>query len=61
MAPFYWDNGSPDTGRETSGVINHTSGEYINNGKEIVDIMVKAVTNDDPSYTLKTIYNNAAQ
>ncbi len=61
MAPFYWDNGSPDTGRESSGLINHATGEYINNGKEIVDIMVKAITQDDENYTLQTVYDNAPE
>jgi endoglucanase len=61
MAPFFWDNGATGAGRECSGIINHGTGEYINNGKEIVDVMVEAITNDDASYTLKTVYDSAPQ
>lgn len=59
MAPFYWDNGAPGTGRECSGIINHATGEYINNGGDIAAIMVNAITNDDPAYTLESVYNKA--
>jgi endoglucanase len=59
MAPVYWDNGATGAGRECSGLINHGTGEYINNGKEIIDAMVKAVTNDDESYTLQSVYDSA--
>ncbi|NLX73357.1 MAG: glycoside hydrolase family 5 protein, partial [Bacteroidales bacterium] len=59
MAPFYWDNGAPGTGRECSGIINHSTGEFINNGGDIAAIMVNAITNDDPAYTLESVYNKA--
>jgi endoglucanase len=59
LAPFYWDNGSPDTGKECFGIINHATGNFINNGQDIVELMVKAVTNDDPTYTLQTVYDSA--
>lgn len=59
MSAIYWDNGSRDAGRECSGLIDHANGNYINNGKEILEIMVKAATNDDPDYTLSTVYNSA--
>ncbi|MBN2743498.1 MAG: cellulase family glycosylhydrolase [Marinilabiliaceae bacterium] len=61
LAPFYWDNGSTNAGRESSGLINHATGEYINNGKEMIDVMVKAMTNQDASYTLDAVYNSAPQ
>lgn len=56
---FYWDNGAPGTGRECSGIINHSTGEFINNGGDIAAIMVNAITNDDPAYTLESVYNKA--
>ncbi|PRY96364.1 endoglucanase [Marinilabilia salmonicolor] len=61
MAPFFWDNGATGAGKECSGIINHSTGEYINNGKEIVDVMVKAITTEDEDYTLRTVYDNAPQ
>jgi aryl-phospho-beta-D-glucosidase BglC (GH1 family) len=61
LAPFYWDNGSPDAGRECSGLLNHGTGDYLNNGKEIIDLMVKGATNEDAAYTLESIYNGAPQ
>lgn len=61
MAPFFWDNGATGTGKECSGIINHSTGDYINNGEEIVEVMVKAMTNEDASYTLNTVYDNAPQ
>lgn len=61
MAPFFWDNGATCSGKECSGIINHSTGEYINNGKEIVDVMVKAITTEDENYTLQTVYDNAPQ
>ncbi|MCA1744219.1 MAG: glycoside hydrolase family 5 protein [Bacteroidales bacterium] len=59
LAPFYWDNGSPDAGKECFGIINHATGNYINNGQDIVELMVNAVTNEDPAYTLETVYDSA--
>lgn len=59
LAPFFWDNGSTGAGRECSGIINHATGNFINNGQDIVELMVKAVTNEDPTYTLDTVYESA--
>ncbi|WP_300704685.1 cellulase family glycosylhydrolase [Bacteroides sp.] len=59
MAVFYWDNGSAGSGRECSGVINHATGDYVNNGKDIVNVMAKGYFTDDVSYTLATVYQNA--
>jgi len=59
MAPVYWDNGDTGAGKECSGLINHGTGDYINTGKEIIDVMVKAVTNEGKSYTLQSVNKNA--
>ncbi|MBN2164696.1 MAG: cellulase family glycosylhydrolase [Marinilabiliaceae bacterium] len=61
LAPFYWDNGSTGVGKECLGLLNHSTGIYINNGKDIIDIMANAIDNNDPSYTLNTVYNGAPQ
>ncbi len=59
MPAIYWDNGSADAGKECSGLLDHATGEYLNNGEEIIRIMVKAATSTDPDYTLSTVYNSA--
>ena len=59
LAPFYWDNGSSKTGRECSGLLNHGTGDYLNNGKEIINLMIKGITNEETTYTLESIYNEA--
>lgn len=59
MPAIYWDNGSRDAGRECSGLLDHANGNYINNGKEIIAVMVKAATSADPDYTLESVYNSA--
>lgn len=58
MAPIYWDNGATGTGNENSGIMDHGTGEFVNNGADIAALMVKAMENDDASYTLESIYNN---
>ena len=59
MAPFYWDNGAKGTGNESSGLFDHATGEYLNNAKEIVAVMTKAIFTEDENYTLSTVSNNA--
>lgn len=61
MAVFYWDNGNAGAGRECSGLMNHTTGTYVNNGKDVIDVMTKGYFSNDPSYTLESLYNNAPQ
>lgn len=57
MAPIFWDNGSANTGRESSGLFNHATGEALNNGAKIASIMVNAIENDDDDYTLQSVYD----
>ena len=56
---YIWDNGSSDTGQEQHGYINHGTGKYIGNSKEIVDLMVKGQTDDSEDYTLTSVYLSA--
>ena len=57
MSPIFWDNGSANTGRESSGLFDHGTGKPINNGAEIAAIMVNAMENNDATYTLESVYN----
>ena len=59
LPAFLWDNGNEGSGREKHGYIHHGTGNYVGSSKEPVDVMVKAMTSDDPSYTLQSVYDNA--
>lgn len=59
LIPFYWDNGSVGTGKECSGLIDRATGEPLNNGREIIEVMTKAMFTEDVDYTLESVYNNA--
>lgn len=54
-----WDNGNEGTGPEHHAYINHGNGQYIDHSKELVDVMVKAMTDDSAAYTLDYIYDHA--
>lgn len=54
-----WDNGAKGTGSERHAYIDHGNGQYIDHSKELVDVMVKAMTDDSASYTLDYIYDHA--
>lgn len=59
MPLLYWDNGSKKYGEEAFGIMYHDDGKFITNGEEIARIMVDAWNNNDPAYTLESIYNRA--
>lgn len=54
-----WDNGSKGTGNECHGYFDHATGAYVGYAEEVIALMVKAWTNEDSSYTLQSIYDNA--
>jgi len=54
-----WDNGSTSTGRECHGYLNHGTGDYIGDSKEIVDFLKKGMLSEDASYTLDSVYDSA--
>ena len=55
-----WDNGAKGTGPEKHAYIDHATGSFTDNtAKELVGIMVKAITSKDASYTLDSVYNSA--
>lgn len=61
MAPFYWDNGSAAAGKECSGLFNHATGEILNNGLEVIEVMKRGIFDNSESYTLEYVYDNAPQ
>ena len=56
---LYWDNGNSKAGNDGFGVINHATGKYIGNGEQAVRAMVDSWENNDPNYTLQSVYNTA--
>jgi endoglucanase len=55
-----WDNGVEKAGKECHGYFNHGTGNWMNDySQQMIATMVKAMTNEDASYTLQSIYNNA--
>ena len=59
LCPIVWDNGARSTGNESFGYIDHADGSFINDSGPVIDIMYKAFNTTDPSYTLKSVYDNA--
>lgn len=59
LAPIIWDNGAQSAGRECSGLFNRTTGNFYDDGGDVISVMVKALTTDSPDYTLETVYNSA--
>lgn len=56
---LYWDNGNSKAGNDGFGVIDHATGRYIGNGEQAVRAMVDSWENNDPNYTLQSIYDSA--
>lgn len=61
ISAIYWDNGTAKTGSDGFGIINHNTGKFIGNGEEIVRAMVDSWENNDPSYTLQSVYDSAPE
>ena len=59
FCPIVWDNGARSTGNESFGYIDHADGSFINDSGPVIDIMYKAFNTTDPSYTIKSVYDNA--
>lgn len=56
IAPFYWDDGGADL-----CLLNHATGELQKDAEEAIAAMTRAIFNEDASYTLQTVYDNAPQ
>ena len=54
-----WDNNVTGGGNEHHGYFNHSDGIFHSGMESLVKTMIKAATNDDATYTLESIYNNA--
>lgn len=59
IASFLWDNGAQGVGQEKHAYIDHGTGQFIADAKEVVDVMVKAWSSTDEKYTLQSIYDSA--
>ena len=61
LLPMYlWDNGVSGIGSERHGYIDHGTGAFIDDkARDLIGLMVKAVTTKDPAYTLESVYNSA--
>ena len=59
LCPIVWDNGARSSGNESFGYIDHADGSFINDSGPVIDIMYKAFNTTDPSYTIKSVYDNA--
>jgi endoglucanase len=55
-----WDCGGKGVpGPEHHYYFRHDTGEYYPDAKEAVDVLLKGWFNEDPSYTLQSVYDNA--
>ena len=56
---FLWDNGATGSGKEQHGYINHGTGAYIGNSKEVVSVIKRAWQTESEGYTLRHVYDSA--
>ena len=59
LSCFLWDNGAEGAGKEKHGYIHHGTGTYLGNSKDVIDVMVNAMTIEDSNYTLQSVYDKA--
>lgn len=60
MTAILWDNNAANYGRECHGTFDHNDGKFVNEYAEgVVTTIANAVNNEDASYTLQSVYNNA--
>ena len=60
LAPFYWDAGGDGSGTQSWALFNRTTGDYINNAEEVIDVMKRGVFDESEEYTLQWVYDNCA-
>ncbi|MBO4362709.1 MAG: glycoside hydrolase family 5 protein [Paludibacteraceae bacterium] len=61
ISALYWDNGNSKAGNDGFGVIDHATGRFIGNGEQAVRAMIDSWENNDPNYTLQSIYDSAPE
>lgn len=61
MPGFIWENGAVGAGNEIYGIIDHSTGEYLDATYcgQIVDACKKGFYTEGNSYTLQTVYDSA--
>lgn len=59
LAPVFWDNNGPGLGAGQGGIFNRRTGEIIQNNASAIAVMVRAVSDKSPEYTLQSIYDRA--
>ena len=58
MSAILWDNGVATAGNECHGYFNHGTGEWMNDySEQMIQVLVKAMTTEDASYTLQSVYD----
>ena len=58
MPAILWDNGVANAGKECHGYFNHGTGEWMNDySEQMIQVLVKAMTTEDASYTLQSVYD----
>ncbi|MBQ7709905.1 MAG: hypothetical protein IJT74_08315 [Bacteroidales bacterium] len=55
-----WDSGGRDTyGPEKHCYTDHSTGSFLSSGEIPLKTVINAWTNEDPSYTLQSVYDKA--
>lgn len=59
MPAILWDNGVKDAGNECHGYFDHGTGEWMNDySEQMIQVLVKAMTNEEKDYTLQSVYDS---
>lgn len=55
LSACLWDNFNYGSGPEHHAYFDHNDGQFVDDGEELIPIMVRAITSTDPEYTLESI------
>lgn len=61
LTPFYWDDSGTGIGLGQSGIFNRATGEFVQRNEQAVEVMLRAVSDNAPKYTLQSIYDRAPE
>ncbi len=59
LTPVFWDNSGMGVGPTQGALFNRATGELVQQNHISVPIMVRAVTDNSPEYTLRSVYDRA--
>lgn len=59
MPIFFHDDGVHHESNDDGAFFDHETGEFLHSGAKIFPLMLNAVYNDDPDYTLQSVYDKA--